>query len=43
MKNMIVRRSARLVDRLRLFGPLLIAAAALVVAACNPGSGGSGY
>jgi len=43
MKNMIVRRSARQVDRLRLLGPILIMAAALIVAACNPGSGGSSY
>jgi hypothetical protein len=43
MKNLIVRRSARQVDRLRLLGPALIAAAALIVAACNNGSGGTGY
>jgi hypothetical protein len=43
MKNMIVSRSARQVDRLRLLGPVLIAAAALIVAACNNGSGSSGY
>jgi hypothetical protein len=43
MKDMIVRRSARQVDRLRLLGPVLIAAVALIVAACNNGSGGTGY
>jgi hypothetical protein len=43
MKNLIVRRSARQVDRLRLLGPFLIAAAALIVAACNNGGGGTGY
>jgi hypothetical protein len=43
MMNLIVRRSARQLDRLRLLGPLLIAATALIVAACNNGSGGTGY
>jgi hypothetical protein len=43
MKNMINRRSAHQVDRLRLLGPVLIAAAGLIVAACNNGSGGTGY
>jgi hypothetical protein len=43
MKNMIVRRSTRLVDRLRTPGPVLVAVAALIVAACNNGSGGTGY
>jgi hypothetical protein len=43
MKDMIVRRSTRQIDRLRLLGPVLIVAAALIVAACNNGSGGTGY
>jgi predicted small secreted protein len=43
MKNVIARRSAAGLGRLRLLGPVLVAAAALIVAACNNGSGGSGY
>lgn len=43
MKNLILRPSTRKLDRLRILGPVLIAAAALVVAACNNGSGGTGY
>ena len=43
MKHLILRRSVRQLDRLRLLGPVLIAATALLVAACNNGSGGTGY
>jgi hypothetical protein len=47
MKTLIVRRSAATLDRLRLpfrpVAPVLIAAAALIVAACNNGTGSSGY
>jgi hypothetical protein len=51
MKNLNLGRSATMLDRaalrfrfrLRLLGPILIAAAALIVAACNNGTGGSGY
>ena len=43
MKNFALRRSSRPLDRLRFLGPILIAAATLLVAACNKGSGGTGY
>jgi hypothetical protein len=43
MKNVIARQSAALLDRLRLAGPALLIAVALIVAACNNGSGGTGY
>ena len=41
---MIRRSAAELGRRLHLLGPVLLAAVALIVAACNnPGSGGTGY
>jgi hypothetical protein len=43
MKNVIARRSAGALARLRLLGPILLVAASLIVAACNNGSGGSSY
>ena len=43
MSNLIVRRAAVELRRLRFLGPVLLAAAALIVAACNNGSGGTGY
>jgi len=43
MNDLILRRTAALLGRLRLLGPALLAAAALLVAACKNGSGGSGY
>ena len=43
MKNEIVVRLRAQLDRLHHLGPMLIAAVALLVAACNNGSGGTGY
>jgi hypothetical protein len=43
MKNVIVGRMRAELDRLHHLGPMLIVTVALVVAACNNGSGGSGY
>jgi hypothetical protein len=43
MKNMITRSSAAQLERLHLLRPVLIVLAALIVAACNNGSGGTGY
>jgi hypothetical protein len=38
-----LRRTGRVLDRLQFLGPILIAATALLVAACNNGSGGTTY
>jgi len=43
MKNMIVARVRAQLAWLPHRGPMLIAAIALAVAACNNGNGGSGY
>jgi hypothetical protein len=43
MKNVIARLSGLGLDRFRWLGPVLVVAAALIVAACNNGSGGTGY
>lgn len=43
MKNVITRWSAAGLDRLRFPGPVLLVLAALIVAACNNGNGGTGY
>ena len=43
MKNLITRWSAVELDRLAALRPILLIAVALIVAACNNGSGGSGY
>lgn len=43
MKNVITRWSVAALDRLRFVGPVLLVVAALVVAACNNGNGGTGY
>jgi hypothetical protein len=43
MKNVITRWSAAPLDRLRFLGPVLLVVAALIVAACNNGNGGTGY
>jgi hypothetical protein len=43
MKNMKTPWSGARLDRLRLLSPALLALIALVLAACNNGSGGSGY
>jgi hypothetical protein len=43
MKNVIAHWSATELDRFRVLRPVLLVAAALIVAACNNGNGGSGY
>jgi hypothetical protein len=43
MKTFRFDRPSRLLDRLPVLGPLLLTAVALLVAACNNGSGGTGY
>jgi hypothetical protein len=43
MRNVIARWPAAALDRLRVLYPILLVAVALIVAACNNGSGGSGY
>ena len=43
MKNLFARWSAAGLGRLRAFSPVLLTAVAMIVAACNNGSGGSGY
>lgn len=43
MKNKIAVRLRAELDQLHHLGPVLIAAVALLVAACNNGSGGTGY
>jgi hypothetical protein len=43
MKNVIAHWWAAELDRLRVLRPILLVAAALIVAACNNGNGGSGY
>jgi hypothetical protein len=43
MKNVIVGRMRAELDRLHPLRPILAVAVALIVAACNNGSGGSGY
>ena len=41
--NTIIARGSGLASRLRPLSPFLLAVVALAVAACNNGSGGSGY
>jgi hypothetical protein len=43
MKTFRIGRPSGLLDRLPSLGPLLLTAVALIVAACNNGSGGTGY
>jgi hypothetical protein len=43
MKNVIAHRPSVGLDRLRFVGPVLLVVAALIVAACNNGNGGTGY
>ena len=43
MKNVIARWPSVGLDRLRFVDPVLLLVAALIVAACNNGNGGTGY
>jgi len=43
MKKLIARWPSVGLDRLRFVGPVLLVVAALIVAACNNGNGGTGF